>query len=229
MQFGDAIFICVGTPPLPNGDVDLSALDSVARLIGLESRSSKLVVEKSTVPLQTGNMLMRALSTYGQKSEHRFRVVYSNPEFLREGSAIRDFMHPDRIVIGVNDESAESQLRDIYRPIVDCDFVCPVHEGYCPSVPIPPLIVTSVNSAELIKHACNSFLALKISYANLISGAAPKVCAPTWMKWFVQWRLTRESGRHSLVRGWALEATVCQRTCKRSFALARMQALRCRC
>lgn len=168
VHFGDTIFICVGTPALPNGDADLSALDSVARLIGRESRGSKLVVEKSTVPLQTGNMLMRALATYGRKSDHRFRVA-SNPEFLREGSAIRDFMHPDRIVIGVNDESAESQLRDIYRPIVDRDFVCPIHEGDCPSVPVPPLIVTSVNSAELIKHACNSFLALKISYANLIA------------------------------------------------------------
>jgi UDPglucose 6-dehydrogenase len=168
VRFGDTIFICVGTPPLPNGDADLSALDNVARLIGVESRSSKLVVEKSTVPLQTGNMLMRALATYGRKSDHWFHIA-SNPEFLREGSAIRDFMHPERIVIGVSDEIAESRLRDIYRPIVDGNFICPVHEQACPSTPAPPVFVTSVNSAELIKHACNSFLALKISYANLIA------------------------------------------------------------
>jgi UDPglucose 6-dehydrogenase len=168
VRFGDTLFICVGTPPLPNGDTDLSAIDNVARLIGIESRSSKLVVEKSTVPSQTGGMLMRALATYGRKSDHRFHVA-SNPEFLREGSAIRDFMHPDRIVIGVSDEIAEGRLRDIYRPIVDRDFVCPVHEQACPNTPPTPLIVTSVNSAELIKHACNSFLALKISYANLIA------------------------------------------------------------
>ena len=168
VRFGDTIFICVGTPPLPNGEADLSALDSVARIIAQESRSSKLIVEKSTVPHQTGGMLLRVLATYARKSGHRYFVA-SNPEFLREGTAIRDFMHPDRIVVGVNDKFAEDQLRDIYAPLVAGQFNCPVHADGCPDHPAPVLFVTSVNSAELIKHACNSFLALKISYANLIA------------------------------------------------------------
>jgi UDPglucose 6-dehydrogenase len=168
VRFGETIFICVGTPPLPNGEADLSALDSVARVIAQESRSAKLIVEKSTVPLQTGGMLLRALSTYGRKSGHRYHVA-SNPEFLREGTAIRDFMHPDRIVVGVNDKFAEDHLRDIYAPLIAGEFICPIHADGCPHHPAPTLFVTSVNSAELIKHACNSFLALKISYANLIA------------------------------------------------------------
>ena len=168
VRFGEAIFICVGTPPLPNGEADLSAVDSVARLIALESCSPKLVVEKSTVPMRTGESLLRALTTYGRKSGQRFSVA-SNPEFLREGTAIRDFLHPDRIVLGVSDSTTEKQLREIYRPIADRDFVCPIHDSDCSSLPAPPLFVTSVNSAELIKHACNSFLALKISYANLLA------------------------------------------------------------
>jgi len=168
VRFGDTIFICVGTPPLPNGEADLSALDSVARVIALESRSSKLIVEKSTVPLQTGGMLLRALATYGRKSGHRYYVA-SNPEFLREGTAIRDFMHPDRIVVGVNEKFAEERLRKLYAPLVEGQFTCPVHSTGCPESSAPPLFVTSVNSAELIKHACNSFLALKISYSNLIA------------------------------------------------------------
>lgn len=167
VRFGDTIFICVGTPPLPNGETDLSALDSVARVIAQEARSSKLVVEKSTVPMQTGGMLMRALATYGRKSGHNFHVA-SNPEFLREGTAIRDFMHPDRIVVGVNDGYAEERLREIYRPLMEGNFACPIHVVDCPKSS-PPLFVTSVTSAELIKHASNSFLALKISYANIIA------------------------------------------------------------
>jgi UDPglucose 6-dehydrogenase len=168
VRFGDTIFICVGTPPLPNGNADLSAIDSVARLIAVESRSAKLVVEKSTVPMQTGGILKRALATYGRKFDHGFSVA-SNPEFLREGTAIRDFLHPDRIVLGVSDKWTENQLRDIYRPIVEQDFVCPIHEADCSETASPTVIVTSMNTAELIKHACNSFLALKISYANLIA------------------------------------------------------------
>jgi UDPglucose 6-dehydrogenase len=168
VRFGETIFICVGTPPLLNGDADLSAIDSVARLIATESQSSKLVVEKSTVPMQTGGMLKRALATYGRKAGHSFSVA-SNPEFLREGTAIKDFLHPDRIVLGVGDKRTEDRLREIYRPIVEQDFLCPIHEADCSETVSPVVFVTSVNSAELIKHACNSFLALKISYANLIA------------------------------------------------------------
>jgi UDPglucose 6-dehydrogenase len=174
---GDAIFICVGTPPLPNGDADLSAIDHVAKLIASEARTPKLVIEKSTVPAQTGQELKRALAVYGRKSGVTFRVA-SNPEFLREGTAIEDFLHPDRIVVGVEDEIAERQLHEIYRPVIERKFHCATHSpAPCPDVPPPAWIVTTINSAELIKHASNSFLALKISYANMVADLAEKLGA----------------------------------------------------
>jgi UDPglucose 6-dehydrogenase len=168
IRFGDAVFICVGTPPLQDGDADLSAIDNCARLIAVESRGPKLVIEKSTVPMQTGQKLKRALAIYSRSSGYSFTVA-SNPEFLREGTAVLDFLHPDRIVIGVDDERAEAQLREIYLPIIERRLSCPIHNGSCPPERSPALVVTSINSAELIKHSCNSFLALKISYANLIA------------------------------------------------------------
>jgi UDPglucose 6-dehydrogenase len=169
VRHGDAVFICVGTPPLQDGDADLSAMDGAARLIAAESRSHKLVVEKSTVPMQTGQKLKRALAIYGCNSGCSFSVA-SNPEFLREGTAVLDFLHPDRIVIGVGDEQTETQLREIYRSILERDIIpCPIHNRDCPAKDAPALLVTSINSAELIKHACNCFLAVKISYANLIA------------------------------------------------------------
>jgi UDPglucose 6-dehydrogenase len=174
--FGEAFFICVGTPPLPNGDADLSAIDHVARMIATEAKSPKLVVEKSTVPAQTGQELKRALSVYARKSNVAFSVA-SNPEFLREGTAVGDFLHPDRIVVGVDDERAERQLKEIYRPVLEQKFKCPVHSPTCPAGPAPAWLVTTINSAELIKHASNSFLALKISYANMVSDLAEKLGA----------------------------------------------------
>ena len=168
VRSSEAVFICVGTPPLENGDADLSAIDSVARLIGTEANSPKLVVEKSTVPVQTGRQLKQALAVYGRKQGVVFRVA-SNPEFLREGTAVGDFLHPERIVVGVDDESAEKQLREIYHPILEGQFYCPLHGPACPPQKPPHFLVTDINSAELIKHASNSFLALKISYANAIS------------------------------------------------------------
>jgi UDPglucose 6-dehydrogenase len=176
VRAGEAIFICVGTPPLPNGDADLSAIDHVARLIATESSSPKLVVEKSTVPARTGQELKRALSVYARKSGISFHVA-SNPEFLREGTAVADFLHPDRIVVGVESESAEHQLKEIYQPVLDRKFNCPVHVNSCPDVPAPEWLVTTINSAELIKHASNSFLALKISYANMVADLAEKLGA----------------------------------------------------
>jgi UDPglucose 6-dehydrogenase len=169
---GDVVFICVGTPPLANGDADLSAIDHVARTIATKSTSSKLVVEKSTVPARTGEELKRALSVYGRKSNLKFRVA-SNPEFLREGTAVEDFLHPDRIVVGAEDEETEKQMREIYRPVLERKFACPFHAPKpCPAGPPPQWVVTTINSAELIKHASNSFLALKISYANMVSDLA---------------------------------------------------------
>ena len=173
---GDAIFICVGTPPLPNGAADLSAIDHVARLIATEAGSPKIVIEKSTVPARTGQELKRALAVYGRKSNMTFSVA-SNPEFLREGTAVEDFLHPDRIVVGVEDEIAEKRLKEIYRPILEQNFTCPVHPAGCPDAPKPAWLVTTINSAELIKHASNSFLALKISYANMVAALAERLGA----------------------------------------------------
>ena len=164
----DAIFICVGTPPTENGDADLTAIDQVARLIATVSRSPKLVIEKSTVPAQTGQKLKQALKVYSRSAGTHLSVA-SNPEFLREGTAIDDFLHPERIVIGVEDEAAARDLKEIYRPILDQRFDCPMHESGCPETTKPEWLVTTINSAELIKHASNSFLALKISYANVLA------------------------------------------------------------
>jgi UDPglucose 6-dehydrogenase len=174
VRAGEAIFICVGTPPLENGEADLSAIDNVARLIASEACESKLVVEKSTVPAQTGQQLKRVLDVYRRNGTVEFRVA-SNPEFLREGTAVEDFLHPDRVVFGVQDETSEKQLQEIYRPILERRFRCPVHLNSCPVVQPPKLVVTTINSAELIKHASNSFLAMKISYANMIADLCEKV------------------------------------------------------
>lgn len=176
VRAAEAIFICVGTPPLANGDADLSAIDNVARLIASEARTPKLVIEKSTVPAQTGQQLKRALGVYRGDGGAEFRVA-SNPEFLREGTAVEDFLHPDRIVLGVEDAGTLAQLREIYRPILEQRFRCPIHLGSCPRAKSPELLVTTMNSAELIKHASNSFLAMKISYANMIADLCEKVGA----------------------------------------------------
>ena len=176
IRAADAIFICVGTPPKDSGEADLSAIDNVARQIAAEAKSSKLVIEKSTVPARTGLELSRALSAYSKNSKVRFRVV-SNPEFLREGTAVADFLHPDRIVVGVEDPSSAAELREIYRPILEKSFRCPVHNGTCPPGRKAEFLVTTINSAELIKHASNSFLALKISYANVIADLCEKIGA----------------------------------------------------
>ena len=169
----EAIFICVGTPPKESGEADLSAIDHVARQIAAEARTPKLVIEKSTVPAHTGVELSRALSAYSRNSEVKFRVA-SNPEFLREGTAVTDFLHPDRIVVGVEDPGSAEELREVYRPILEKSFRCPVHNGTCPPSQKAEFLVTTISSAELIKHASNSFLALKISYSNVIADLCEK-------------------------------------------------------
>lgn len=174
VRAADAVFISVGTPPLESGDADLSAIDNVARQIAAAARSPKLVIEKSTVPAQTGEQLHHALQVYGRSNGCRFRVA-SNPEFLREGTAVADFFHPDRIVVGVEDPESEAQLREIYKPFLEGRFNCPVHEPICPAGQAPVFLVTTIASAELIKHASNSFLGLKISYANLIADLCEKL------------------------------------------------------
>jgi UDPglucose 6-dehydrogenase len=176
IRAGDVIFICVGTPPKENGEADLSAIDHVARQIATEANTPKLVVEKSTVPALTGVQLQKALAAYSRGGALKFQVA-SNPEFLREGTAVEDFFHPDRIVVGVEDEKSAEKLREIYRPILERTFYCPVHAGKCASGTTGELLVTTINSAELIKHASNSFLALKISYANVIADLCERIGA----------------------------------------------------
>ena len=176
VRFGDAIFICVGTPPKDDGSADLSAIDHVAQQIAAEARSPKLVVEKSTVPARTGLELQRVLAAYARGGDIRFRVA-SNPEFLREGTAVGDFFHPDRVVVGVDDDESATQLHEIYRPILERKFHCPIHQGRCPGTSNGEFLVTTINSAELIKHASNSFLALKISYANVLADLCEKIGA----------------------------------------------------
>ena len=166
IERSEAIFICVGTPPLKNGEADLSAIQAVAREIGARARGYRLIVEKSTVPVQTARQVKRELALYG--SEELDYEVASNPEFLREGSALEDFFHPDRIVVGVESARAEEQFHELYRPVLEQTFTCPVH-AECPSRTKPAFLVTDTNSSEIIKHASNSFLAMKISYINLIA------------------------------------------------------------
>ncbi len=172
--WGDAIFICVGTPPLPNGDADLSAIEGVARAIAKRATGYRLVIEKSTVPVQTGAQLRKHLSvhsTNGLKYD-----VASNPEFLREGTSVEDFLHPDRIVIGADSLRAADLLREIYEPIVKQRFTCPIHSD-CPEREQPIFLATDTNSAELIKHASNSFLAMKISFINMVANLCEVVGA----------------------------------------------------
>jgi UDPglucose 6-dehydrogenase len=145
----DAIFIAVNTPPLPSGKADLSFVAGAAREIAEAADGYKVVVDKSTVPVQTGERVADTIKQYNSRKID-FDVV-SNPEFLREGSAIQDFLEPDRIVVGVENKRAEKIMREIYSPIS------------------APFIVTDVKSAELIKHASNSFLAMKISFANALA------------------------------------------------------------
>jgi len=168
------VFLCLGTPPLPDGDADLSALEKVSRQIATHSTSYKLIVEKSTVPVLTGERIDRTMRIYGGASSFD---VASNPEFLSEGTAIEDFLHPQRTVIGVESERAEALLREIYQPVLKQCFPCPIHPG-CPwKDRETPLVVTNRNSAEVIKHASNSFLATKISFINAIANLCQRVGA----------------------------------------------------
>src|SRR5579872_1226692 len=174
IAWGDAIFICVGTPPLPNGDADLCAIEGVARAIAKGASGYRLVIEKSTVPVQTGAQLRKHLSVHSANGLSH--DVASNPEFLREGTSVEDFLHPDRIVIGVDTQRAEETLREIYKPILEQRFTCPVHKR-CEKRREPHLLVTDTGSAELIKHASNSFLAMKISFINMVANLCEAVGA----------------------------------------------------
>lgn len=157
VKLSDIIFICVGTPSRSDGSADLSAIEKVSKIIAQSMESYKLVVEKSTVPVETGEWVKRTIAAFKAGGKH-FDVA-SNPEFLREGTAIEDFMRPDRIVIGVESEKAEALLRELYEPIG------------------AKIVVTNIEGAEIIKHASNSFLATKISFINALSNICEKVGA----------------------------------------------------
>ncbi len=143
------VFIAVGTPPREDGSADLTYIETVAREIALHMKTYTVVAEKSTVPVETGEQVERTIMRYNRQKVG-FDVV-SNPEFLREGTAIEDFLHPDRIVIGVKTKRAEKVMRDVYAPLKT------------------NVVVTDLKSAELIKHASNSFLATKISFMNSVA------------------------------------------------------------
>jgi len=165
----DAIFIAVGTPQSETGDADLSYVEAVACEIARSLTSYKVIVEKSTVPVYTNEWIRRAIERNGV-ARHLFDVV-SNPEFLREGTAVADFLHPDRIVVGADSESAAKLLGAIYSPLTTGAYYARADAipGSCSTAEPPALLNTSTKSAEIIKHASNAFLALKISFINAVS------------------------------------------------------------
>lgn len=151
------LFIAVGTPPLPSGEADLTAVEDVVRQIADSASEYRLIVEKSTVPVETGRRVKQVL---GLALRRKVQIdVASNPEFLREGSGIEDFFHPERIVIGVETARARQLLEQLYKPFK------------------APLVVTDIASAELIKHSSNAFLSMKISFINAVSVLCDKVGA----------------------------------------------------
>ncbi|HEY5329567.1 MAG TPA: UDP-glucose/GDP-mannose dehydrogenase family protein [Acidobacteriaceae bacterium] len=165
----EAIFIAVGTPQSENGDADLSYVEAVASEIARSIKSYKVIVEKSTVPVYTNEWIRRVIERNGVERE-MFDVV-SNPEFLREGTAVSDFLHPDRIVVGADSERAAGVLKAIYAPLTTGEYYGAdnIIPGTCSGATPPPLLLTSTKSAEIIKHASNAFLALKISFINAVS------------------------------------------------------------
>jgi UDPglucose 6-dehydrogenase len=157
VQASEIVFIAVSTPPRPDGSADLTAVAHVARQVAENLNGYKVIVDKSTVPVKTGEKVAETIKRY-RKSKVEFDVV-SNPEFLREGSAIHDTFHADRIVIGTSSAKAAGMLKELYQPID------------------APVIVTDINSAEIIKHASNSFLAAKISFVNALARICEKAGA----------------------------------------------------
>ena len=152
----EVAFVCVGTPPLPGGGPNLSYVETVGRNIAKHATGDLVLVEKSTVPVSTGERLTQVIAREQaiEGSTHRIEVA-SNPEFLREGVAVQDTLHPDRIVVGASSPEAIATLQELYRAVVDAEAT--------------PMVCTDVPTAELIKHASNAFLAMKISYINAVA------------------------------------------------------------
>jgi UDPglucose 6-dehydrogenase len=177
VRSSSVIFVAVGTPPTDRGDADLSYVESVAREISGAIDEYKVVVEKSTVPVYTSEWVRKIILRNGADPES-FDVA-SNPEFLREGTAVTDFLFPDRIVIGCDNDRSAEVLRQVYAPLTSGAYYKrndAIPRPDRASIP-PPIIVTSTKSAELIKHASNAFLAMKISFINAVASICESVGA----------------------------------------------------
>ena len=160
IKWAEIIFITVGTPQGENDDADISAVIAVAEQIGKNLNNYKVICTKSTVPIGTGKMIKKIID---QNNLDKIKYDYcSNPEFLREGTAIRDFLHPDRIVLGSTSDKAFEYLKDVYRPLYINEI---------------PLVHTTVETAEMIKYAANAFLAIKISYINEVANLCDEIGA----------------------------------------------------
>jgi UDPglucose 6-dehydrogenase len=177
VEMSEAIFIAVGTPQGDTGAADLSYVEAVVSEIARGISSYKVIVEKSTVPVYTNEWISRVLHRHGVEPKD-FDIV-SNPEFLREGTAIKDFMHPDRIVVGTTSERAAEVLQRVYEPLTAGSYYeqAGAMTGPCSKQNPAKLLVTSAQSAEIIKHASNAFLALKISFINAVANLAEAVDA----------------------------------------------------
>jgi len=177
LEASAAVFIAVGTPPTEQGQADLSYVESVARSIPSAMNGYKVIVEKSTVPVYTSEWI-RKIILRNAAAPDSFDVA-SNPEFLREGTAVTDFLYPDRIVVGADNERCASVLAEIYRPLTSGSYYKRADAIPQPDrTQIPPaLIITSTKSAELIKHASNAFLAMKISFINAVASVCESVGA----------------------------------------------------
>ena len=177
VEASSAVFIAVGTPPTEQGEADLSYVESVARSISDAIHGYKVIVEKSTVPVYTSEWV-RKIILRNAAAPDLFDVA-SNPEFLREGTAVTDFLYPDRILVGADSERCAAVLREIYAPLTSDKYYLRPDAIPRPAqarTP-PPLIITSTKSAELIKHACNAFLAMKISFINAVASVCEAVGA----------------------------------------------------
>jgi UDPglucose 6-dehydrogenase len=177
VRLSSVIFVAVGTPPTESGEADLSYVESVAREISGGINDYKVIVEKSTVPVYTSEWVRRIILRNG--SDPEFFDVASNPEFLREGTAVADFLFPDRIVIGCDSDRSAQILREVYAPLADGSYyqrADAIPQPDRAQIP-PPIIVTSTKSAELIKHASNAFLAMKISFINAVASVCESVGA----------------------------------------------------
>src|SRR6202044_2795685 len=172
-----AIFIAVGTPQSRTGSADLSYVDAVASEIARSIDSYKVIVEKSTVPVYTNEWIRRVIERNGVPRD--LFDVTSNPEFLREGSAVKDFLHPDRIVLGADSEAAAGLLAAIYEPLTSGSYYerSDAVPGHRSLADLPPFLQTSTKAAEIIKHASNAFLAMKISFINVVANLCEAVDA----------------------------------------------------